>query len=174
MGVSRYVVICLMLLTLWLGAGPSAAAQERWAVPTWSFGRWILNPQRQTSSRPSDLYRCYVETLEHLGGNKVRMRDYRIRQDGQVVKNDATIEFGRVYDQPGGNVLQWRVYGNRSTYGSIVLPQAAGDVSRASNATSLKTGKSCATSDKALSLAWRGETSTTSPKSLGQPRAAIA
>jgi hypothetical protein len=42
------------------------------------------------------------------------MRDYRIRESGQVIKNDATIEFGRVYSRPGGNSSQWTVVGPMS------------------------------------------------------------
>src|SRR5690348_5170510 len=79
-------------------------------VPAAIFGTWIWNAQRQKIDSKLEVYRCYVEVLDDLGDGKVRMRDYRIRQNGQVVKNDATIEFERVYER-GGTSSQWTIIG---------------------------------------------------------------
>ena len=98
------------LVMLALIAVPVSTQQ---AVPATIFGTWIWNAQRQKIDSKLEVYRCYVEVLEDLGGGKLRMRDYRIRQSGQVVRNDVTLEFGRIYGR-GGNATQWTIVGPRS------------------------------------------------------------
>ena len=86
------------------------SAQQPMTVPAAIFGTWVWNAQRQKIDSKLEVYRCYVEVLDDLGDGKVRMRDYRVRQSGQVVKNDATIEFGRVYER-AGIASQWTIVG---------------------------------------------------------------
>jgi len=49
--------------------------------------------------------------VRDLGGGKVHMRDYRIRPDDVVVKNDVTLAFGRIYERPGSDATQWTMTG---------------------------------------------------------------
>src|SRR5689334_12354413 len=105
MSLGRHSTVGAALFMLAL-SGIQLSAQQ--AVPAVIFGTWIWNVQRQKIDSKLEVYRCYVEVLEDLGGGKVRMRDYRIRQSGQVVKNDVTLEFGRIYAQ-AGNQTQWTI-----------------------------------------------------------------
>jgi len=106
----RYAMVGSGLLVLALGLVPLSAQQ---AVPSAIFGTWIWNAQRQKIDSKLEVYRCYVEVLDDLGGGKLRMRDYRIRQNGQIVKNDVTLEFGRIYERTGG-ATQWTIVGPQS------------------------------------------------------------
>ena len=110
MSLSRHAMVGSGLLLLALSLVPLAAQQS---VPVAIFGTWVWNAQRQKIDSKLEVYRCYVEVLEDLGGGKVRMRDYRIRLSGQVVKNDVTLEFGRIYERTG-NATQWTVVGPQS------------------------------------------------------------
>src|SRR4029078_5540069 len=99
MKLSRYVTVGFGLLVFALGLLPLSAQQ---AVPAAIFETWIWNSQRQKIDPKLGVYRCYVEVLDDIGGGRVRMRDYRIRPDGQVVKHDVTLEFGRIYERADG------------------------------------------------------------------------
>jgi hypothetical protein len=88
----------------------SATGAQTVSPPAAFFGTWIWNGQRTKIDPRLEVYRCYVEVLDDLGGGNIRMRDYRIRQSGQVVKNDVTLEFGRIYERPGG-ATQWTITG---------------------------------------------------------------
>ena len=110
----RSVVTVASLLSTVVVATLSHAQQSSAAVPPEIFGTWIWNAARENIDPKLVVYRCYVEVLDDLGGGKVRMRDHRIRSTGQVVQNDVSIEFGRVYERPGGNATQWTVTGPRS------------------------------------------------------------
>ena len=105
MSLSRHVTVGSGLLVFVLGLLPLSAQQ---AVPAAIFETWIWNSQRQKIDPKLGVYRCYVEVLDDLGGGRVRMRDYRIRPDGQVVKLgriEASIHLGLPAQDPPARSL---------------------------------------------------------------------
>jgi len=106
--VTRWLLAAAVLLGMGLNSASSAQSEFS---PAPFFGTWIWNGERAKIDPTLVNYRCYVEVLQDLGGGKVRMRDHRIRKDGQVIQNDVTLEFNRILTRKDGSRSQWLITG---------------------------------------------------------------
>jgi hypothetical protein len=97
------------------GASIGAAQQResRDPVPPVFFGTWIWMAAQSHADASLADYQCYVERLEDLGGGKFRLKDHRIRRNNQVIRTDATLEFGVAVPNRSGTTSTFEVTGPR-------------------------------------------------------------
>ena len=105
-----WFVLCVSGVSI----GEARQRESRDQVPSVLFGTWIWMAEQSHTDASLGEYQCYVERLEDLGGGKFRLKDHRIRRNSQVVRTDATLQFGVAVPNRSGTTSTFEVTGPRS------------------------------------------------------------